>query len=45
MLLRMVRISPNVKRVEKSKDKIVWFSELKGHDDLDNAMNLDIYRI
>ena len=41
----MVRISSNVKRVVKSKDKIVWFSEIKGHADLDNAMNLDLYRV
>jgi hypothetical protein len=41
----MVRISPNVKRIVKSKDKLVWYSEIKGHVDLDNAMNLDIYRI
>ena len=41
----MVRISSNVKRVIKSKDKIVWFSEIKGHPDLDIALNLDIYRI
>jgi hypothetical protein len=41
----MVRISPNVKRIVKSKDKIVWYTEIKGHVDLDNAMSLDIYRI
>jgi hypothetical protein len=41
----MVRIGPNVKRIVKSKDKITWFSEIKGHADLDNAMNLDIYRV
>jgi hypothetical protein len=41
----MVRISSNVKRVIKYKDKIVWFSEIKGHPDLDIALNLDIYRV
>ena len=41
----MVRISPNVKRVVKSKDKITWYTEIRGHVELDNAINLDIYRI